>query len=472
MGQPVKQLSPHDTVMLIQDGPRTPNQMGPLFICDQTTAPQGRVTFTDVLEGIEARLHLAPALRRKLARVPFGLDRAYWVDDDDFDLEFHVRQLALPQPGDWRQLCIQSARLFARPLDLTRPPWELYVIEGLNDLDGVPPGSFGVLMKIHHSMIDGTEGAQLVTILTGAERDPQIAPPRKTWRGKPAPSTVSLLGRSLLHGYRWPAAVAGLVREALPAMPGLVPSLVKLISGGATVPITRFNGPVSPHRVVDGLTLPFEEIRRVKRAVPGATINDVALSIVAGGLRRYLSAHEELPELSLVAAVPISTRAAGTEGQGGNQIDGARVPIRTDIDEDLPRLAAIAESTTNIRDFQNGVGLRHLAQMTEVLPGGLLGTALRSGNVLMARTGVAAAANCVVTNVPGPLGMSFYFLGAEIVQSYGAGPLLDGLGLFHLIGTYGTSMLLSVTACRLMLPDPEFYVACLRETFDSLAAAA
>ena len=132
--------------------------IGPLMIYDMSMSPEGVVRFKDILGVFESRSNRSPVFRRKLAAVPMNLDQPYWVEDEDFDLEFHVRHIALPKPGDWRQLWIQCSRLLTRPLDRTRPLWEAYVIEGLENLDGLNPGCFAMLLKIHHAAIDGATG--------------------------------------------------------------------------------------------------------------------------------------------------------------------------------------------------------------------------------------------------------------------------------------------------------------------------
>ena len=154
----MQQLSGMDASFLYAETPRAHMAGGGIAIYDPSTAPDGRVTFKGILDHIDKRLHEARVFRQRLVRVPFDLDHPYWIEDPDFDLEFHVRHIALPAPGDWRQLCIQVARLVSRPLDLDRPLWEFYVVEGLDNVEGVPRGSFAVVTKVHHAAIDGMSG--------------------------------------------------------------------------------------------------------------------------------------------------------------------------------------------------------------------------------------------------------------------------------------------------------------------------
>ena len=180
----MQQLTGIDTLFLTQETERTPLHISPLLIYDPSTAPGGSVRFKDILRLFESRLHLAPIFRRKLVQVPFDLDYPYWVETEDFDLEFHVRHIALPRPGDWRQLCIQVARLHARILDRSHPLWEAYVIEGLDNIEGLPKGSFALFLKMHHAAIDGVAGAEII----GAIHDTE---PRAVGRAYPPPAPVA-----------------------------------------------------------------------------------------------------------------------------------------------------------------------------------------------------------------------------------------------------------------------------------------
>ncbi len=189
----MQQLSGLDASFVYSESAHAPTHVTSILIYDQSTAPKGEVTFKGILEHIEQRLHLAHAFRRRLVRVPFDLDHPYWIEDGEFDLEYHVRHIALPKPGDWRQFCIQTARLHARPLDLARPLWEMYVIEGLDGVEGVPKGSFGVVLKVHHAAIDGMAGVELITAIQDQTPDAgPPPPPAEPW----APERVPTVGRA------------------------------------------------------------------------------------------------------------------------------------------------------------------------------------------------------------------------------------------------------------------------------------
>ena len=180
------QLSVIDTTFLATETPRTPNHLCMVQIYDPSTAPDGKPSFDQILSKLADCLPAVPSLRRKLVRLPLDLDRPYWVDDVDFDLEFHVRNLALPRPGDWRQLRTQVARLHSRPLDITRPPWEMTVIDGVDELPGLPSGCFATVLKVHHAAIDGQSGVELLNVIHDFE--PDIEAFYQEWVGLPVPA--------------------------------------------------------------------------------------------------------------------------------------------------------------------------------------------------------------------------------------------------------------------------------------------
>ncbi len=228
------------------------------------------------------------------------------------------------------------------------------------------------------------------------------------------------------------------------------------------VPYTRFSGRIGPHRVSDAVTFDWPDVKKIRQRVPGATVNDVALAIVGGALRRYLLKHDELPEQSLAAAVPISTRASDDVGSGGNQIDGTKVGIRTDIEDDVERLQAISSATKNIRTVRSGVSAGQLAALSEVVPGQLLGDRSAGGlGAGGAREGHHRG-QCHGHQRAADRGCRSYFLGCKILSVHGLGPIQDGIGLIHLVTTYCDHFTISIGPGldRDMLPDMNFYTSC------------
>ena len=476
----MQQLSWTDDMLLRAERPATPQQIQLLLIYDPSTAPGGRVTFKGILEELDARLHLAEVFRRRLTETPAGLDRPYWVDDPNFDLEYHVRHIGLPQPGDWRQLCIQVARLHGRQIDLRRPPWEITVIEGLNAVPGVPKGSFAMALKLHHCAVDGMASVQMIAALHDLAADgPRPAPPEHPWQPPPLPSTANLLSRTAIKVATYPVRAGAVMASHAPkAVVGLAGLPIKLLRGVSKMtemsapslpPKTRFNQTVSPHRVFEARFHSLDDFKRIKARVPGATVNDVALAYVGGTLRCYLEGHGELPDESLVAACPMSLRAADDPTSQGNALFGRLQSLGTDIPDPLVRLATISESTAGSRNGPDRSAHSQLIEIIGTVPTSLLGIAAKAASVLPFSG--PNVANTTVTNVPGPP-VPLYLCGAQLLRAAGLGPLIGGMNLIHVVASYNGTLSISATADRDSLPDPGHYAECMEQAFKELLSIA
>jgi len=232
-------------------------------------------------------------------------------------------------------------------------------------------------------------------------------------------------------------------------------------------PSTRFNGPVSPHRVVDACFFPFAELKAMRQTVPGATVNDVALAVLGGALREYLLDAGELPVAPLRAMTPVSVRTEAEKGDLGNQVSAMVVSLATNLGDPIERLAAVHASTTSSKQITEAIGARTLTELSQLAPGALIGVGSRLAGQF-SRRGVAGAINTVVTNVPGPR-QPLYLCGAELVRSFGAGPVVDGMGLINIVSSYESQFVLCFTADRAMMPDPAHYAACITRSFEELA---
>ena len=463
----MRQLSGLDASFVYLEAPRAPMHIGSVAIYDPSTAPNGAVTFKGILDHITSRMPLVPSYREKLLRVPLDLDHPYWVDDPDFDLEFHVRHIALPKPGDWRQLCIQAARLQARALDLDRPLWEFYVIEGLDNVDGVPRGSFAILSKVHHAAIDGVSGAEMTAVIHDATPDPEEVVAVDEYRAERVPNAVELLGRASLNNAAQPVRFARLARRTMRSTLGNIGALRRAVP---SAPRTRFSGTITPHRVVDGRSFPLASMRKIKAAVPGATINDAVVAVVTGALRQYLQDKDELPDAPLQAMAPISVRTEDESGTMGNQVAAMVVALPTDIEDPLERLQEVYANTQASKATTNAIGARTLSDYTQFVPWALAGLASRTAGRFSLANRASMPINTVITNVPGPQ-VPLYMAGAKMLSLYGIGPVTDGMGIIHPVFSYDGQITISVTACREMMPDPAVYADCLQESFDDLIAA-
>ncbi|MEN7343270.1 MAG: wax ester/triacylglycerol synthase family O-acyltransferase [Pseudomonadota bacterium] len=464
----MEQLSGLDASFLYLETPNTPMHIGSLCIYDQSTAPGGHVRFKDILAFYEERLHRAKVFRRRLARVPMALDHPYWIEDPDFDLEFHVRHIALPAPGDWRQLCIQAARLHSRPIDLNRPLWEVYVIEGLDAVEGVPKGSFAVVSKVHHAAIDGVSGSEIAAALHDLSPEAEVPPPPRDWVAEREPTEVELLARTAARTASWPLRVGKVVKEGVPAVARLLGGYAKKeLAPPVSVPRTRFNGNVTSARVFDGRAFPLPEIKAIKNSQPGTTINDVVVTVCGGALRKYLQAKHELPEDSLVAMAPMSVRGAAERRSEGNLVSALSLPIRTDIEDPLERLHAVHDASINAKKTTYALGPEMTASVAEFLPSTTSGMLMRAYSRMKLAETFPPIYNTVITNVPG-VNLPLYSMGSKMVANFGLGPAVHGVGLFQPVLSYNNEITISAVSCREMMPDPAFYMECLQASYDEL----
>jgi WS/DGAT/MGAT family acyltransferase len=466
----MRQLSGIDSLFLFQETPAQPMHVGMLSIFDPSTAPGGIVRFKRVIQTMHDRAHLAPYLRERVFEVPFNADFPYWVRDHSFDPEFHIRHIALPKPGDWRQLCIQVARLYARPLDRSRPLWELYVIEGLDNVKGFPRGSFATLTKTHHAAIDGKSVADIGTALCDPTPEIRDVPGSEEWQPDPVPTAAELAILAFQNNALKPLRYMEFMQKALAGWSGSLQALAdRALDIQRPVPRTRFNGTVSAHRVFEGVDYSLDEIRDVKNEA-GGTVNDVVLAICAGALRRYLEANDELPRRSLVSMCPISVRDPNATARGGNEVTAMAVPLHTNVADAAGRLAAIITETRDAKELTNAIGAKTMVEMANFMPTQVAALGARVAAEQGLANHVQPIFNTVITNVPGSP-TPIYSNGAKLLNSFGLGLSADGNGLFHAVTSYAGRLTISITCCRDMMPDPATYATYLRESFDELKAA-
>jgi diacylglycerol O-acyltransferase len=469
----MRQLTGLDAAFVYMEDSHQPQHIGSMGIYDPSTAPNGMASPETIAQSIKDRAYLAPLMRQKLQQVPFNLDHPYWLRVDDFELEDHVHHLTLPAPGNWQQLCTLLSQLHEGPLDRSRPLWEMYVIEGLDKVKGYPRGCFAVFTKIHHAAVDGASGNEISALLHDTTPDWQdvAAEGKDLPMDKPA-SDIRLLLRAQLNTLRQPFRFVDVARHSVP---GIARFAAGVSSGRlhrvTTLPRTRFNLNVSPHRVFGAEMFDFADIRAIKNAVPPATVNDVALSICGGALRKYLRAKDELPEQSLAAMAPINVRTEDKKGTFGNLVSQMTVKVCSDIEDPIQRLQAVNEGTRDAKELTNAIGAKTMTDYTQFIPSTLTASAARLASSLGLANRIKPIYNCVITNVPGPQ-EPLYFNGAKMLSTVGTGPIMDGTGLFHAISSYCGQFGISFVSCRAMMPDSEFYSQCLHESFSELQLAA
>ncbi len=470
----MKQMQGLDAAFVAFEQPNAPIHIGSIAIYDPSTAPGGFVRFKDILHFIRHRLHIAKMMRQRMVKVPFGIDYPYWIEDPAFDIEYHVRHAALPKPGDWRQLCILTARTFARPLDLTRPPWELLIVEGLDNVEGAPKGSYAILSKVHHAAIDGVSGVDLMQALHTATPEIQEIPDPDPWKPERMPSQLGMFARGYVRGFTNPLRQMQVAANSIPGAIRVAKGAIKGdfdLASTFNTPRTRFNNKVSSHRVIDGRSFSLPDIKRIRVLSDGATVNDVMLSIVGGAMRAYLLDKNELPEETLSAMAPISVRDPKERNTMGNQVSAMRAALGTHIEGPVERLDYVRQETLKSKAMTNALGARQMAEMSKLSPALYMGIGARLYSQWGLANRVKPIFNTVVTNVPGPP-VPIYSTGAKLVNIYGNLCLLDGVGLGHVVQSYVDKITITATACRDAMPDPAFYAECLQASFDAHLKAA
>ena len=474
----MEQLSGLDGGFLAMETRSVFGHVGSVCIVDATVSRgvEPRLTFEHLTRVIASRLPLVPLFRRRLVTVPFGLDHPYWIDDPDFDIEFHVRELALPAPGNDRQLSDQVARLHARPLDRTRPLWELYLITGLSG------GRAAIYSKIHHAAIDGVSGGDILGAVLDVSPDGRELPVAEVFEGEQPPDPRWLLARSAVALARQPVQVIRVAADLARSIPvfanAIGPPLAQRLTGkdntdllsqsGLRAPRTPFNAPVSPHRRWAFADLALEDVKKLRGSFDGGglTVNDVVMALCAGALRRWLQLHNVLPDAPLVAAVPVSVRTEDEKGKYGNRVSMMLAALPTNLSDPGERLGAMHEAMRAAKDQHGAISASLLADVSQFAMPALANQAWR----LSARLRLFERVNpfnLFISNVPGP-NVPLYLGGAELLAYYPVSALVDGQGLNITVMSYRGNLYFGLVACRELVPDLDVMAGFLSDELDAL----
>jgi len=467
-GKAMEELSGLDASFLYLEAPNMPMHIGAVAIIE------GSLKFEDFRQFVQSRLHTVPKLRQKLVSVPLDLDRPYWIDDPNFDLKQHVHRMVLPKPAGWEELRAIASQSFSRPLERDRPLWEFIFVEGLDALAQVPKGSVALISKVHHAAFDGKSGMDLMAMLYEASPIPKDLAPYIPKKAETMPSAVSLLAKSASHLITLPVKLPGLLWDSTKA--SLKAGFLKRSKGMSMptlpfqAPKTRFNDTVDAQRIWNSALLDMSHVKTLRKAVPGATLNDVILAICAGGFRRYLLEKKELPTKPLVAMVPISTRTKEEKNAMGNQVSAMYVQLATDLEDPIARLQKIHRNTVEGKRYQDAVDAKSLVEYAELIPFGLASVAAQ----LYTRTALAKhhspLFNVVITNVPGPQ-IPVYMAGHKLIVNMGTAPIFDGVGIIITICSYNNIISISPTSSLNLMPDLDDFTQYLRESAKELEAA-
>ncbi|HZD64578.1 MAG TPA: wax ester/triacylglycerol synthase family O-acyltransferase [Acidimicrobiales bacterium] len=464
----MRRLSGLDAGFLYLETPSMHMHVGLACVLDPSDLPGGW-SFANIRELVENRLPLLPPFRRRVVEVPFGLHHPVWIEDPNFDLDYHLRRASLPSPGGVSELADFFAEFLGRPLDQSRPLWEMYVVEGLEG------GRVAVVTKTHHAAIDGVSGAELAANLLDLSPEPAVVPPPDPpWRPDRMPTELELLSYAVGSLAKQPFGLFRAVEHAVEAGLHLArrnrPSQVALPPAPFSAPKTRLNTSITPHRRVALTQVPLDEVKEVKRNFE-VTVNDVILAICAGSLRRYLLDHEELPEGPLVGMVPVSVRSEDQRQEGGNRVSAMLVSLATATDDPVERLRLISEGTEGAKDQHSAIGAETLMDWVEFAAPAVAARAARLVSRTKVFDRVRPLFNVVISNVPGP-SFPLYCAGARLEAMYPMGPVVDGVGLNMTVMSYHGSIYVGLLACREVVPELDQIADGIQESLAELTKAA
>jgi len=464
----MRRLSGLDAAFLYGETPSWHMHVSALAIADPSQTPGG-FDFERLKQLVVERLPLVPQFRWRLVEVPFGLDRPGWVEERDFDPDYHIRRIGCPAPGGPEELGNLVGDLASYKLDRSKPLWEMWVIEGLED------GKVAVLTKMHHSIIDGASGMSIAPLIMDTTPEPAVMgidhETAMSLAGQRVPSGVELFGRGVVHSMltpwrtlrystqlgNWGLTIGRFARRReMPTMPFQAPR-------------TSLNAEITPHRRFAYSSVSLDRVKAVRRAFD-VKVNDVVLALCAGALRRYLEAGEELPDTPLVAQVPVSVRADNDTGVG-NKVAAMFASLATDIDDPGERLRAIYESTQSAKEMQQALAAKRIMGLTDTTPPGLISLAARTYSAMGLDGRMAPLFNVIISNVPGP-SFPLYIGGAKLEAMLPMGPLLYGGGLNITVLSYLDNIDFGFMACRETVRDPWFIAEGIALALEELEKAA
>jgi len=446
----MQRLTGLDAVFLYMETPTNHMHVASTGIFDPSTVPEG-YDFEKVKDLVRDRLPLLPPFRRRLVTIPFELHHPLWIEDPDFDLDYHVRRAALPAPGGQKELAEFAAEVMSRPLDRSRPLWEMYVVEGLEN------GMIACITKTHHAAIDGVSGAELTVNLLDLQPEPAPVPEQEhPWKPDKEPSDIELVGYALSSLARQPLLAAKAVRRTFSTVlntrrrnrqPDVNPP-----PGFFSAPRTSLNVAISPRRRFAFTEVHLDDIKMIKNAL-GGTVNDVVLAICSGALRAYFAERGENVEGPLQAMVPISVRTEEQKGAMGNQVSSLLVSLASDVEDPVERLHTITEGTKGAKEQEKAIGAATLTgDWAEFAAPALAARAARLASRTRVLERVRPLFNVTISNVPGPP-FPLYSAGARMVALYPMGPINDGAALNITVMSYMTSVYFGLVADRGAVPE-------------------
>ncbi len=465
----MQQLTGLDAEFLYLETPKSPMHIGGVYL--YAPPKEGEITFDWFKQYLESRLHISRTFRQRIIESPLNLGHPYWVEDPNFELNNHIFHVALPQPGGRKQLKELAARIFARPLDRSKPLWEFTFVEGLDKIDDIPKGSFALITKVHHAAIDGGSGAEILAALLNPNPQPKPLRPAKPWLPERIPSSVELLVKNSFQTFGTPFRLAKFLydttQNSLKVAREVMDKAVQAPPMPFTAPTTHFNTTVSPRRVFGGTEFELDKIKAIKNSTVGVTINDVVLAICAGGLRKYLLSIDKLSKKPMVAMAPVSVRSDDQKKTMGNEVSSMLVSLATHEPDPVHRLNLIHASARGSKTYAKAIEANKIMNF---VPSTLAALASRLYTRMKFSEIHTPFYNLVITNVPGS-NVPLYMNGAQLITQFGTAPILDGLGILLVVLSYNGRITISATCTPELLPDTDKFLEMLRASYQELYEA-
>lgn len=444
-----ERLSALDSSFLALETHGVHQHIGSVMIYDATPlmTPNGGIDFTKLRRHIEASLHAVPSYRQRVIEIP-GEKHPVWVDDQNFDFDYHVRHIALPVPGDDTLLKTTASRIFSQQLDRSRPLWETWIIEGLAER------RFAILSKVHHCMVDGAAGADIFALLHRIDRDPTVGEARP-WRPRPAPNKFELAQRELARRFvQQPQAFWRGVQALREDLPSALEKGKRILQGvreglesGAFRPASPapWNEPLSPERSLESIAMDLNQVKAVKNTL-GGTVNDVAIAVAAGALRRYLLRHEyDVDTMQFRSTLPVNVRTAADQGKFGNKVAGLVIPLPIVEPRAIDRYRAVVQATSEAKNSNQVYAVSFVERLADETHAEIYCAPVRYSFS-------CCASNLIITNVRGP-SFPLYLLGSKLLEGFTILALGERQGLGIAVFSYEDQLLWGITADRRQVPD-------------------
>ena len=445
-----------DAAFLSLETPTTPMHVGVALVLDPPEGTRSLFSpstrYAQIRRVIQQRLHLVPPFRQRALRVPFGLHHPVWADDPEFELDDHLSRASLPSPGGRAELDAFVAGVMSRQLDPDRPLWEMHVVEGLEG------DRTALVAKVHHAILDGVSGASVLAAFMDLNPRSRVVALPPEWSPEPLPSHAQMLRHAASSLVKQPGDTWSTLQAGVEAVADLGMHNRELSGRGEqpppgffSAPRTSFNGAVSNRRRFASLSVPLDDVKLVGREFE-ATVNDVILALVSGGLRRLLEERGEEHEQSMVAMVPVSTRAEGQGEELGNQVSGMLVSLASDLDDPVHRLDAIAESSRLAKEQEKLHGGRFLGDLAQITLPALTTRLARAVAGTRLFDKMRPPFNVTVSSVRVP-DVSLFCAGSRVVDMYPVGPMAPGIGINVTAFSYLGRVHFGRLACRKLLPE-------------------